>query len=313
LDPFVAKSYYRVRLGEGGKYAEECLANGFVGTDFRLRQDLTHKLPDDLRSFNREFIPVMLEASPEKSRIGAGLNCGAIWTLSKGVLIGDLLLSPDVAGRFHVGEVTGDYFYAHEGVLPHRRPVTWLSAVIDRADMSETLWRSVRPPLTVINVTDYADETEALIGGSSVSVLLPADESVEDAAAFAMEKHLEDFLVENWGQTELGADFDIFEVDGDKVGQQYPTDTGPIDILALSKDKTRLLVVELKKGRASDRVVGQTLRYMGYVKGELAEDGQTVEGAIIAPDDDLGLRWALSLVPSVAFYRYEVNFRLTAS
>jgi restriction system protein len=52
---------------------------------------------------------------------------------------------------------------------------------------------------------------------------------------------------------------------------------------------------------------------MGYVQDELAEDGQTVEGAIIAPDDDLGLRRALSLVPNVAFYRYEVNFRLTAT
>ena len=119
----MAKSYYRVRLGEGGKNAEECLANGFVGTDFRIRQDLTHKLPDDWRSFNREFIPVMLEAAPEKSKIGAGLNCGAIWTLSKGALIGDLVLSPDAAGRFHVGEITGDYFYGEEGVLPHRRPV----------------------------------------------------------------------------------------------------------------------------------------------------------------------------------------------
>jgi restriction system protein len=128
-----------------------------------------------------------------------------------------------------------------------------------------------------------------------------------------MEKHLEDFLVENWAQTELGAAYDILEVDGERVGQQHPTDTGPIDILAVSKDRTRLLVVELKKGRASDRVVGQTLRYIGYVQDELAEEGQTVEGAIIALDDDLALRRALSVVPNVAFYRYEVDFRLAAS
>jgi restriction system protein len=128
-----------------------------------------------------------------------------------------------------------------------------------------------------------------------------------------MEKHLEEFLVENWGETDLGMRYDILEVDGERVGQQYPTDTGPIDILAVSKDRTCLLVVELKKGRANDRVVGQTLRYMGYVRDELAEESQTVEGAIIAPDDDLGLRRALSLVPSVAFYRYEVNFRLIAA
>lgn len=52
------------------------------------------------------------------------------------------------------------------------------------------------------------------------------------------------------------------------------------------------------------------LRYVGYVQDELAEEGQTVRGAIIALEDDLRLRRALSVVPSVAFYRYEVSFKL---
>ena len=77
-----------------------------------------------------------------------------------------------------------------------------------------------------------------------------------------MEKHLEDFLVANWSQSQLGQDYDIFQEDGEIKGQQFPTDTGNIDALAISKDKTRLLVVELKKGRASDAVVGQIQRYM---------------------------------------------------
>jgi hypothetical protein len=41
---------------------------------------------------------------------------------------------------------------------------------------------------------------------------------------------------------ELGKEYDIYEEDGEK-GQQYQTDTGPLDILAISKDKKRLLVV----------------------------------------------------------------------
>lgn len=139
------------------------------------------------------------------------------------------------------------------------------------------------------------------------SVMSPA---LKDAAAFAMEKHLEDFLVQNWSQTELGRDFDIYEEDGERVGQQYPTDTGPLDVLAISKDKTRLLVVELKKGRASDSVVGQVMRYMGFVKDELAEPGQTVHGVIIAEDDDQRIRRALSVVQNITFYRYQVSFKL---
>ena len=71
-----------------------------------------------------------------------------------------------------------------------------------------------------------------------------------------------------------------------------------------------MLVVELKKGRASDVVVGQTLRYMGYVHEELAENGQTVRGTIIALEDDPKIRRALAMTPSIDFYRYQISFKL---
>jgi restriction system protein len=50
---------------------------------------------------------------------------------------------------------------------------------------------------------------------------------------------------------------------------------------------------------------------MGYVKEQIAEADQTVEGTIIALDDDKKLRWALVVVPAVSFYRYQINFKLT--
>ena len=68
--------------------------------------------------------------------------------------------------------------------------------------------------------------------------------------------------------------------------------------------------MELKKGRASDAVVGQTLRYMSFVQDELAEEGQTVLGAIIAHEDDPNIRRALMMTPTIAFYRYQVTFKL---
>jgi restriction system protein len=145
---------------------------------------------------------------------------------------------------------------------------------------------------------------------SATKTIFSSDPSVEDPVAFAMEKHLEAFLVANWNQTELSRDFSIYEEEGEPVGQQYETDAGPIDILAISKDRKRLLVVELKRGRATDVVVGQVLRYMGYIKEQIAEADQTVEGAIIALEDDQKLRWALTVVPSVAFYRYQISFKL---
>ena len=100
------------------------------------------------------------------------------------------------------------------------------------------------------------------------------------------------------------------EVDGEMVGQQYPSDTGPIDILAISKDKKTLLVVELKKGRVSDSVVGQIQRYMGFVKLDLAEKHQKVKGIIIGLEDDLRLTRALSVTTDIDFYKYKVNFKL---
>lgn len=304
------RNYYRVMLGRKSAYAEECLRDSFIGTDFEIEQDLTGHLPDEWRTFNREFIPVYMAARPEKTKVAAGLACGALWTVSRGIQNGDVVICPNGSGRYHVGEVAGDYQYVPTGNLPHRRPVRWLPAVIDRPDMSEALRNSSGSIGTVSNVSRYRDELEKLIGGIPQPSTAPLDPTIEDPTAFALEKHLEDFLVDNWSQTELGKHYDIFQENGEPVGQQYPTDTGPLDILAVSKDKKTLLVVELKKGRASDAVVGQVLRYMGFVAEELAEDDQSVRGAIIALEDDPRIRRALSVTPNIAFYRYQISFKL---
>ena len=162
----------------------------------------------------------------------------------------------------------------------------------------------------VCEITKYSTELEQLLTGNFPTEEKQIDATVEDPIVFALEKHLEDFLVKNWQQTELGKNYDICEVDGEIVGQQFQTDTGPLDILAISKDQKELLVVELKKGRASDAVVGQVQRYMGYVLEELAEEGQTVQGMIIALDDDLRIRRSLAVAPNIEFYRYKVSFDL---
>jgi restriction system protein len=178
--------------------------------------------------------------------------------------------------------------------------------------MSDTLRSSTGSIGTVSNITHHRSELEKLIGNNPEQPLTHTDPTVENPSAFALEAHLEHFLVRNWSHTQLGKDYDIYEEDGIKA-QQYQTDTGPLDILAISKDKKHLLVVELKKGRASDVVVGQTLRYMGYVQDELAEEGQTVLGAIIAHENDLRIRRALKMTPAITFYRYQISFRLEES
>jgi len=305
------KSYYRIMLGRKSVYAEECFAGGYIGANFQIKEDLTNKLADEWRAFNKAFIPVYLTGHPEKSKVAAGLACGALWTICKGLNLGDIVLCPDGAGSYRVGEIAGGYSYVPDTNVPHRRTVKWLDLAIQRAAMSEALQNSTGSIGTVSNVTVHGPEIETFIKIAPPPLaIIAADPAIEDPVAFAMEKHLEAFLVANWDQTELAKTFSVFEEDGEKIGQQYQTDAGTIDILAISKDKKRLLVVELKRGRVSDVVVGQVLRYMGYVKEQIAEPDQTVEGAVIALEDDKKLRWALAMVPNVSFYRYEIRFKL---
>lgn len=304
------KKYYRVMLGRGSVHVAECLAGGFIGADFGIHQDLTGKLPDEWRQFNKKYIPIYLDIHPGKSKVVAGLACGNLWTLAKGINQGDYVITPDGEGHYHIGEVSGDYFYRAEDILPHRRPIRWFGQSINRADMSDAFKRSAGAASAVINLSGYHDEIEHLLTGIPGPQIIATDETVKDPYAFAMEKHLEDFLVKNWSYAGFGKEYEIYEEEGECVGQQYATDTGPIDILAISKDKQALLVVELKKGRASDSVVGQVLRYMGYVKEELAEPGQQVKGVIIAMEEDARIRRALAMVPDIEFYRYQISFRL---
>ncbi|MEQ1904630.1 MAG: endonuclease NucS domain-containing protein [Pirellulaceae bacterium] len=301
------KNYFRVMLGD---HSGEALNGGFIGADYGIAEDFSKLRPEDWRHFNSTiFIPKFLAVYPNKTKIAAGLAGGFVWHIAFGIKNGDIVLCQDDSGKFHAGEVNGDFYYKPGHVLPHRRPVRWFEQTFDRADMSDELKRSIASG-AVVSLPSYRDEMERLIGNAAGPRLISTDETVEDPSAFAMEKHLEEFLVQNWTQTDLGKSYDIFELEGEQVGQQYPSDTGPIDILAISKDKKQLLVVELKKGRASDNVVGQILRYMGYVQEELAEEGQTVTGAIIALEDDQRIRRALAMVQNIHFYRYQVSFKL---
>lgn len=129
---------------------------------------------------------------------------------------------------------------------------------------------------------------------------------------FGLEQHLQDFLRDNWAETEtLGAEWVLFEDEtGTDAGYEYQTAIGRIDLLAEHKEEDRWLVIELKRGQTSDETVGQVLRYIGAVREELAGEDDDIEGLIIARDVDDKIRYALREVPAVSFRRYEVEFHL---
>jgi restriction system protein len=311
----MSRSFYKVMLGRASSAADEARVHGFIGVDYRVQVDLSNRLPDKWQDFNEEWIPYFLAEGGKPNRVSAGLAAGQLWTVAKGIQVGDIILSPTdtSSGELYVGVVTSEYHYRAGETLPHRRSVEWQLRKLARIECSAELRGGLGYGSTVCNLDRYGDEILKL---TNIDIerdpIISRNPDIENASNFVMERHLEDFLVENWEQTALGAKFDIYSEEGEVVGQQYQTDTGPIDVLAISKDKKVLLVVELKKGRASDSVVGQTLRYMGYVR-ELAEKGQEVRGAIIALEEDPRLRRAISMTPSIDFYRYEVQFKLHKS
>ncbi len=95
-----------------------------------------------------------------------------------------------------------------------------------------------------------------------------------------------------------------------KVKRQLPTAVGPIDILAKDK-KGAHVVIELKKGRTSDRVLGQILRYMAWV-GENLRNKKPVRGIIVAEKADKGLKYAMRVARKSGIglkrYQFEINF-----
>ena len=297
-------------LGKGHQYAERCHAEEWFGGGWDIDVDLTNQLPENWRDFNKKFIPIYLEKNPCKGNVAAGLACGMLHTICKGIKQGDVVVCPNGQGAYWLGEVVGGYEYKEGEVLPHRRKVVWYPRMIEKSSMSQELQRSAGSIATVSKISKHAQEIEGFLTGNAPPKIISTDELIEDPNVFALETHLEEFLICNWSQTELGKKYDIYEEDGEIIGQQYPSDTGPIDILAISKDKKEILVVELKKGRASDAVIGQIQRYMGYVLEELAEPEQKVSGVIIALEDDLRIKRALKVANNIEFYRYKVNFQL---
>ena len=77
--------------------------------------------------------------------------------------------------------------------------------------MSESLRHSAGSIGTVSNVSKYREELEQLIKGEAkTQALVCQDPTVEDPTVFALEKHLEDFLVANWSSTPLGRTYDLY-------------------------------------------------------------------------------------------------------
>jgi len=208
------RNYFQIRLGKANVYASECLLGGYVGTSWFANFDLTGKFSDsaDWKEFNRQMIPIYLDSHPETKKVAAGLFCGFTFTVGKFLNLGDIVISPFGNNEYLVGEIASEYIYQPNTNIPHRRKVNWYKDKLNGEDFTPELKNSMGSIGTVTNLGKYAVEIDRLIEGNTSSSLYSTDLSVEDASVFALEKHLEDFLITNWSSTELSKRYEIYEV-----------------------------------------------------------------------------------------------------
>jgi hypothetical protein len=124
---------------------------------------------------------------------------------------------------------------------------------------------------------------------------------------FAYEKDLQNYLAKHPDKIESG--LRLYEADG-VTGIEYSAGGGRrIDLLCIDKDKN-LVVIELKVSRGHEQVSGQLLRYMGWIRSNLAEPDQKVRGIIVARNISEDLKLSISVVPNTELFEYEMSVKL---
>lgn len=149
-------------------------------------------------------------------------------------------------------------------------------------------------------------------GAVADTVTVPEGEDEETLAKsssggeFAYETDLRNYLAKNLSKLEPG--LRLYEEEG-ITGIEFPVGGRFIDILATDA-KGSLVVIELKVSRGYDKVIGQLMRYVAWIKKNLAEANQHVRGVIVAREISEDLMLACSMVPGVELFEYQLSLSL---
>ena len=141
------------------------------------------------------------------------------------------------------------------------------------------------------NTTEVTEDEEEVVFGAG--------------SEFAYERDLRNYLSRNLEILEPS--LQLFEEEG-ITGMEFPVGGRFIDLLAVDNNGD-FVVIELKVSRGYDRTIGQLLRYMAWVKQNLAEDN-TVRGIIVASEITDDLKLAASLISDVKMVEYEIAFKM---
>jgi RecB family endonuclease NucS len=201
-----------------------------------------------------------------------------------------------------------DVMSVNNGAIRQNHPSTYPGSGHDLfwkiASDQYRLWDPDKDPQPL-----YQNEIKQETLGDSEHAL---EDETEDAASvdagggeFAYEQDLRNYLVKNLNRIEPG--LQLYDEEG-ITGVEFPVGGRFIDILAKDKDG-RFVVIELKVSRGYDRVVGQLLRYMGWVEKNMGTS-QAARGIIVAKEITPDLKLACSRIPDVELREYEITFKL---
>jgi len=169
-------------------------------------------------------------------------------------------------------------------------------------------WIHLRGGIRQVGENDYVAITT---GVTPPEASVHLTEKLASQSLFALEAHLEDFIERNWPKISWGAPLELYREE-EQTGRQFPAGPWTIDFLAVDRKANELVVIELKRGQASDATVGQVRRYINWVRENVAKQNQKVRGIIVANEVDDALRYAARGLPDVSVMTYKVMFSLQA-
>ena len=142
-----------------------------------------------------------------------------------------------------------------------------------------------------------ADDSDLALDEEEAEVLPVA------TSEFLLERDLQYYLAKNLQVVEPG--LSLYEGESG-TGLEFAVGGRFIDILAV--DSTGALVVlELKVSKGYDRVIGQLLRYINWIRQNVAEPGQKVRGMIVCRRVSEDLRLACASIANVELFEYQLS------
>jgi hypothetical protein len=214
-------------------------------------------------------------------------------------------VKPGTISAHVVGLTANDRTRRHYAALRRRPPLFFKRAngSLERFDPSA---HGVYDEFGELGGDSSANATSAPIAVPALDEDDATEFAAESTMEFVLEAYLEEFLLSNWHLVDWQRPLKLY---GGTEGHQFHTEVGRLDFLCEDTSTDAYVVVELKRGRPSDQVVGQVARYMAWVRRNLAGD-RPVEGIIVAQEADLKLRYAVEAVPGMSVLEYRIQFSL---